>query len=144
MYKNFNHILDNAYKELDSYTTIRSNIVIPQIKLEINQLRLHWLNFTDILKLLNRQTEHFIMFLKYEIPNKEISWYSNNENDGLLIHGKNQKSREINDLLKKYISTYVICSSCKFNNTNLLKLTKYKYEFLCTKCNMTKIFMFNK
>ncbi len=93
----------------------------------------------NYLNILNRSSEHFMLFLKNELCDKEINWYSSNKLDGIIIHGKCQKNANIMELIKKYINIFVICSSCKKINTELTKITLKKYNFKCLYCGMNKI-----
>lgn len=135
---NFNIMVDEAYKILNNDNFI-NNIILPKIECEINSTRLYWKNIIKYLDIINRSHEHFLLFLKNELYNKEINWYSANKNDGIIIHGKYIKQSQISDLIKKYINLFVICPSCKNTNTELNKMTIKKYEFKCLACKMTKI-----
>jgi translation initiation factor 2 beta subunit (eIF-2beta)/eIF-5 len=133
----FNAMVDEAYELLENNDTIQ-NLVLPKIDTEISITRMYWKNIMDYLNIINRSPDHFIIFLKNELCNKEINWYSGNKEDGIIIHGKRQKNSDILELIKKYINIYVICSSCKKLNSELNKITNKKYEFKCLDCEMTK------
>ena len=133
----FNIMLDEAYALLD--TKINNKLIIPSLLTEKTPTRLHWLNTIDLLNSINRSPDHLINFLKSELANKEINWFSGDFNDGLIIHGKRIKKEEISALILKYVNFYVICSSCKCSNTILNKYNSKKYEFECCNCKMTKI-----
>jgi translation initiation factor 2 beta subunit (eIF-2beta)/eIF-5 len=97
------------------------------------------MNANEYLLLLNRSNEHFLIFLNNEFPTRKINWYSENINDGIIIHGKYLKKKDICDLILKYINTYVICASCNSPYTNLTKNNKKNYIFFCNTCNTSKI-----
>ena len=138
MNDNFNFMVDEAYDMLEN-NIVEHNLILPKIQTEISVTRLYWKNIMDYLNIINRCPDHFMIFLKNELCNKEINWYSGNKNDGIIIHGKCQKNSVILELIKKYINIFVICQSCKKINTELIKLTFKKYEFKCLTCGMTKI-----
>ena len=137
---NFEQMVDEAYEKLnndiDNYI---NNLKLPTIDYESTATRLHWKNIMMYIQMINRTPEHFLSFMKNELCNKEINWYSANKEDGLIIHGKYLKSSIVHNLIIKYINIYVICSSCKNINTVLNKITTKKYEFKCLSCEMIKI-----
>ena len=138
----FNMMVDEAYDILEYNNNsihIDDKLLLPKLDTEISSTRLYWKNIMDYLNILNRPSEHFMLFLKNELCNKEINWYSGNKLDGIILHGKCQKNSNIIELIKKYINIYVICSSCKKSNTELIKITCKKYNFKCLSCEMSKI-----
>ena len=135
----FNNMLDEAYKLLDYTEPSIYNLNLPQIDIEITSNRIYWKNVNTYLQILNRDFDHFMTFIKNEFCDRNINWYSNNKEDGIIIHGKYLKQNNIIDLVKKYINTTVICSSCFSPNTIVNKSICKKYIFNCIQCNMTKI-----
>ena len=134
----FNKLLDRAYDMLQQKNNSTENIIIPQIVYEKYLTKFYWKNINNILKIINRLPEHFIIFLKNELKNKEINWLSKDYNDGIIIQAKYQKVQELNELLRKYINNHVLCDSCKSNKTELSKISKYNYTLTCTNCMTTK------
>ena len=133
---NFELMVNEAYDLLDTYS--EDKLVLPKIESEINVNRLYWKNIIEYLNIMNRHPDHFIIFLKNELSNKEIHWYSGNKADGIIIHGKHLKNTKIIDIIKKYINMYIVCLCCKKLNTELNKITSKIYEFKCLCCGMTK------
>ena len=98
----------------------------------------------NYLEIINRNPEHFIEFIKKELPNKQIGWYSSDKSEGLLIHGQRQKKKEISLLAIKYTNNYVLCTCCKKFNSELNKDSETKkYEFKCNECGYNK-YIWNK
>ena len=135
----FNNMLNEAYKILEYNEPIIYNLNLPQLDIEITSNRIYWKNLDTYLKILNRDFDHFMIFIKNEFCDRSINWYSNNKIDGIIIHGKYLKQNNIIDLVKKYINTTVICSSCFSPNTTVNRSIAKKYIFNCIQCNMTKI-----
>jgi translation initiation factor 2 beta subunit (eIF-2beta)/eIF-5 len=139
----FDEMVDECYKLLDNNIDNQdnkvNNLILPNMIIETSVVRLHWKNVLEYLNVINREPEHFIDFLRKEMPNKQISWYSGEKKDGLLIHSTRQKKAEISNLAIKYVNTYVSCSCCHKNNSNLTKDhdTK-KYEYKCLECGFNK------
>lgn len=134
----FTIMVDEAYNILNNDNFI-NNIILPKIDCDITPTKLYWKNLTDYLNIINRSSDHFYNFIKNELSNKEINWYSANKNDGIIIHGKYLKISLLLDLIKKYINLFVICTSCKNTNTILTRITTKKYEFKCLACEMVKV-----
>lgn len=133
----FEEMVDEAYEYLDMESK-GCTLILPTIIADIGTTRLHWKNSQDFLRVINRNSEHFMDFLKKQVTNKEISWYSGNKSDGILIHGRNQRVSHVNDLIFKYINIYVTCPSCKKNDTIMTKNNSRKYKFECIDCGMNK------
>jgi translation initiation factor 2 beta subunit (eIF-2beta)/eIF-5 len=133
----FNTLVDNAYSILDRQSH-GDNLILPEIVVDIGTTRLHWKNVKSFLVVIQRHPDHFIDWLKSELPGQEISWYSGSKSDGLIIHGKRQKKSIIVDLALKYVSNYVVCSSCKRADTKMTKLGHKQNEFECLDCGMKK------
>ncbi len=139
MDKTFIEMVDDAYKLLNTdNNNITNDISLPKLDIEITITKLYWKNIMSYINIINRNPEHFIIFLKNELSNNEINWYSENKDDGIIIHGKGLKKLNLSDLIKKYINIYVICPSCKKKNTELNKITIKKYDFKCLMCFMQK------
>lgn len=137
--KSFQEMLDNSYELLNNENNNKFKLILPNFNIKIEITRLQWFNVYDFLNILNRPSEHFINFLKYELNNKNINWINSNSiEDGLIIHGKKQSIKDIKDIVNKYINYFVICISCKKYNSILDKFTSIKYNFKCLDCGMTK------
>jgi translation initiation factor 2 beta subunit (eIF-2beta)/eIF-5 len=138
MENNFESMATDAYEILNKDKN-GDLLILPKIDIDISVSRLHWKNVKEYLQIINRHPDHFMNYLKHEISNKEINWYSNSKSDGLIIHGKYQKKSEIIDIALKYVNYCVICSSCKKANSIINKENRY-YEFMCLDCGMKKFF----
>ena len=133
---NFDIMVNESYQLLETYS--EDKLILPKLETEITVNRLYWKNIMEYLNVLNRSPNHFYMFLKTELCNNEINWYSANKDDGIIIRGKHKKNTEVVELIKKYINKYVMCSCCKKINTELNRITSKRYEFKCLCCEMTK------
>jgi translation initiation factor 2 beta subunit (eIF-2beta)/eIF-5 len=133
----FDTLMNEAYESLEK-TTNNTHLILPKIIYETTVTRIHWRNVIDYLKIIKRQPDHFISFIKAEYPDKEISWFSNSISDGIIIHGKFLKQQLLHDFAMKYINVYVICSACKSADTELTKLSSKMYSFECLDCGHNK------
>ena len=140
MNKTFIEMTNEAYELLNiNNTDIDNNILLPKLDVDITITKLYWKNIIEYTNIINRDPEHFLIFLKNELSSNEINWYSENKQDGIIIHGKGLRKLNLSELIKKYINNYVICASCKKKITELHKITFKKYEFKCLICYMKKI-----
>jgi len=128
-------------QSLDKHEFLDTNLLLPKLDIETTITKLYWKNIQAYLTIINRPDEHFIIFIKNELCNNKINWYSDNKKDGIIIHGRYQKVNTIIELIKKYINLYVICPSCKKKTTELSKLSSKRYQFKCFHCEMTKILL---
>ena len=134
----FESMVNECYKLLENTKTI-DNLVLPNMVIEISPVRLHWKNVISYLQVINRNPEHFIDFIKRELPDKQIGWYSSDKSEGLLIHASKQKKNTISALAIKYVNSYVLCLSCKKYNSELNRDSDTKkYEFKCNECGFNK------
>jgi translation initiation factor 2 beta subunit (eIF-2beta)/eIF-5 len=139
----FDKMVDECYELLNNNSSSLdkqvNNLILPNMIIETSVVRLHWKNVIDYLNVINRNPEHFIDFLRKEMPNKQINWYSGDKKEGLLIHSNRQKKAEISNLAIKYVNNYVSCLCCHKNNSELTKdIDTKKYEFKCLECGFNK------
>lgn len=135
----FETMVDKEYQFLNNDRR-NETLILPSIITEIGPVRMHWKNVKEYLKVIQRHPDHFIEFLRHEIPGKNIDWFSASKSDGLIIHGKCQKTSKLSELAFKYIEMYVKCLSCKKIDSSLIKTGAHKYEFECRECGFTKNF----
>ncbi len=133
----FNSIVDEAYQIMERHMN-GEPLILPNVEVEIGTTRLHWKNVKEFLRVIRRHPDHFIDFLRKELPGKEVSWVSGSKSDGLIIHGKRQKQKDVADLVLKYVDIYVLCPSCKKVDTKMIKESSKTYQFQCEDCGMTK------
>ena len=91
-------------------------------------------NLTPICVALNRPQEHVVAYILNELA-------TTGNVDGadpprLVIKGRFQP-KQLESVLKRYITNYVLCSHCKSHNTTLLK--ENRLQFLqCLDCHAKK------
>jgi len=129
----FESMANEAYQLLDQSKS-GDLLILPEIILDIGTTRLHWKNVKVYLRVIQRNPDYFIDFLKHQIPGKEISWFSGSKSDGLIIHGLRQKKNEITELARKFVNDYVVCTMCKKVDTCMNKLNSKTYEIICNDC----------
>ena len=136
MNKTFEEMLDESYNDYNNID--ESKLKIPALQLMNTSTKSYWSNILEFTNIINRDADHFLIFLKSELNINNINWYSADRKDGIVIHSKYIKKQTLMSNAKKYIEKYVICEYCKSVNTTCDKLSTKKYKFLCLQCNMTK------
>ncbi len=94
--------------------------------------RLVWTNFQQTCQMLNREEAHIQAFFHDELSTR-ITLNGAHE---MIIHGKNRyEVRHVQNILVKYITTYVNCPSCRSVHTTLTRAPGSKYtQLLCQNC----------
>lgn len=133
----FNTLVNDAYLILD-HQSRGEDLILPEVVVEISTTRIHWKNVKNYLIVIKRHPDHFMDWLKSELPGQECNWFSGSKSDGLIIHGKRQKKSDVSELALKYVSNFVICPSCKRADTRMIKINHKNYEFECLDCGMKK------
>jgi len=139
---NFEEIVNELYEKLNDNKNNENNnniLVLPKNIIEYTTTKIYWKNVNEYLNIINRDSNHFFDFLKNELQNQKLNWYSSDITEGIVFHNKNKKQNDISNLCLKYINIYVICSSCKKNNSILNKNNRY-YDFECLNCGFKKNF----
>lgn len=119
----FSFITANGCQEHPKYT------LKPPIIYKQGSKKTIWVNFSDICKAVNRQTEHINAFILMEMCTT-----GSIDSNGRLILKCALNQGNIEQLLRKYISEYVKCHSCNSPETIL-----YRDNRLCfLECNKCK------
>jgi len=124
----------NILKANNPALSEKTKLVIkpPQI-IKLTGKRTAWANFVEICNQMKRAPEHVLSFVTAELGAEG----SINEEKMLLKDKFN--SKQIESLLKKYITEYVICSLCKTSNTVLVKDSNTRlYILKCESCQSTR------
>jgi len=124
-------ILDENNPEL--VRTKRSKIIIkPPTVFREGTKKTVWANFADICNSMNRQQDHMLAYALAELGTS-ISVDGNNR---LVIKGR-FNPKQIENVIKHYISDYVMCRTCRSHETNLKKENRL-YFVQCVSCGSTR------
>lgn len=108
----------------------------PQV-LRVGTKKTSFANFTEICKTLHRQPKHLLDFLLAELGTSG----SVDGNSQLIIKGRFQ-SKQIENVLRRYIKEYVTCHTCRSPETILQKDTRIFFlqcESCGSRCSVTSI-----
>ena len=96
-----------------------------------------WVNAKNYLQTINRDPDHFIIFMNKE-TNGVANWKTSHKSDGIVLSSKT-KDNNIISLMEKYILNYVTCSQCQSCNTIMTKDTSTRsYMIKCKVCKSIK------
>jgi len=124
----YNKLLDRLYMALPSKARETTRFEIPRALSMIQGKQTIWKNFVKVSKDLNRDTD-----LLYKFVMKEISTSSTIVNNQSLVLNGTFDNNKINNILDKFINTFVLCSACKKPDTQIS--TKNGIKVLrCTAC----------
>lgn len=120
-------LLKKAYSQIQINENKKININPPVIS-RISSKKVLWENFAKICSQLNRKIDHFLTFAKTEL-NSDCSL---DENKALIIRGI-YKPQQIQNIIRSYISIFVICKSCNCCQTEFAKNT-----ITCNNCKSSR------
>ncbi|KAF2674228.1 eukaryotic translation initiation factor 2 subunit beta [Microthyrium microscopicum] len=136
LYKNllgrFFTLLHDRHPDLAGASGKNYKIPPPQCLREGNKKTI-FANIPDIAKRLKRSDEHITQFLFAELG-------TNGSVDGsrrLVIKGRFQ-SKQIENVLRRYIQDYVSCKTCRGLNTTLQKGDNRLWYLTCQSCGSTR------
>lgn len=132
-------LLDEIYDTISDNNQLfgnsNTNISKPDIKYE--NRRTYWYNYGKNCTQLNRTTMQIKLFFEKELAVES----SVNDKYQLILKGK-YNFNLITSTLKKYIKNYVQCSSCKSIQTEIVRNSSNRLDYLkCLnpKCNTCKV-----
>eukprot|EP01122_Echinamoeba_exundans_P009128 TRINITY_DN3154_c0_g1_i1.p1 TRINITY_DN3154_c0_g1~~TRINITY_DN3154_c0_g1_i1.p1 ORF type:complete len:228 (-),score=79.19 TRINITY_DN3154_c0_g1_i1:45-728(-) len=109
---------------------LKKQIDPPQVD-KFGTKRVAWSNFSANCKSVNRKPEHVMEYVLAEFGTTGSVTADNK----LIIKGRFQ-SKQLENVLRKYIAEYVICRTCKSPNTELSKENRLTFK-KCKDCGAT-------
>ena len=134
-YKDFTNMVTEAY-DLMSHNSESDTLILPKNIVEVDTTRIHWKNVKELLKTVGRHPDHFMSFIKRDQSGKNINWASGSKSDGLFIHSRGYRLKDINEITLRYVEYCVRCPQCGKVESTLNKtpdLSK-KWEYECFEC----------
>lgn len=114
-----------------SLSTRKRHVMPPPQMVRVGTRKTMWANFSQICALMHRQNEHLMSFVLAELGTEG----SIDGNQRLLVKGR-YVTKQIESLLKKYISEYVTCHMCRTPETTLTRDSVTRLFFLqCEACS---------
>jgi len=132
----YHELLTNLYKQIGNLETTEKHkfMICQPIVVKITIKKVLWSNFNEICIGINRSPEHLFLYTMNEL-NTEGSF---NENKQLIIKGKFH-SKNIENILRKYMCCYVQCNLCRSYDTIITKDSTTRLQYLvCNSCKGSK------
>lgn len=107
--------LDKLYKEVKPIQSTGERFEIPKCEGHVEGSKTVISNFSQLVSILRRDSEHFAKFLM-----RELAAPGQIEGDRLILTRK-LNSQRINDKIEEYAKEFVICPQCKKPDTELIK-----------------------
>lgn len=132
-------ILDEIYDTLQENNELfgNTNIIISKPDIKYENRKTFWYNFGKNCTQINRSIPQFKKYIEKELGVET----SVNEKSNLILRGK-YNFNIIGSTYKKYIKFYVQCSTCKSLNTEIVRNSSNRLDYLkCLnpKCNTCKV-----
>lgn len=135
----YTRLLDGLYDTINDNNELfgnkNSNISKPDIKYE--NRKTFWYNFGKNCSQINRTMDQVKKFVEKEMAVET----SINDKSNLILRGKYNFAM-IANTYKKYIKNYVVCSTCKSTQTEIVRNSSNRLDYLkCLnpKCNTLKV-----
>jgi len=132
-------MLDQLYEKLEGdEDEIFTSKKIPQPKINMYPRKIHWANYYDTIRVMNRDFNHFQIYIQNELAINTSLKNVLNMKEGLILHTK-CRDRQLKSLIGKYYTKYVICRSCNSDNTCMEKMKGISklHQITCNNCLST-------
>jgi len=116
--EDYEALLDRAIENLPDKETTDARFVIPEPKIFVEGKTTVLDNFSNIVDVLNRNTDHVMKYLT-----RELGTAGKIEGSRAIFQGRFPKE-SIQSNIKSYVEEYVICSECGRPDTQLVKVER--------------------
>ena len=125
----YDSLLDRARSQVpeDAFKKSGERFKVPDVQLMVQGNRTLWQNFQDIINVLNRPGREVLKFVSGQIGT------AGNIEGGIAIFNGKFTEAAVNDILNRYIDSYVICPVCSRPDTEIKKIEK-QYKMVCSAC----------
>jgi len=113
--ESYEQLLDEAYRKVKAVERSGERFEIPKVKGYFEGKKTIIINFSQIVSVIRRNSEHFQKFLL-----KELATAGQRENDKLILNNK-ITSEKINRKIEQYVKEFVICKECGKPDTEIIK-----------------------
>lgn len=111
----YEQMLERIYKSLPERTKAKDRLEVPKVDSIIQGNKTIVRNFEKILKVINRESAHFLKFLT-----KETATAALQQEDMLVLKGKFD-SEKLQKIFDEYVKRFVICKECKKLDTKIIE-----------------------
>jgi translation initiation factor 2 subunit 2 len=133
----YKDLLSKLYEQIGDSDVNKSTtkfMIGKPIIVSMSSKKVIWTNFKETCDGLNRHIDHLFSYIISEL-NTDASI---NENKQMIIKGKFH-SKNIENILRKYVCCYVQCSMCRSYETEITKDSNTRLNYLvCLSCKSSK------
>jgi translation initiation factor 2 subunit 2 len=125
----YEKLLEEAYAKVQAPKGNGERFEVPKVEGKYEGKKTILTNFNQILSQIRRPQEHFQKFLS-----KELATPAFIEGERLLLNKKVSREK-VDQKIEEYIKEFVQCKECKKPDTEIIKDTEHRMEFLhCLAC----------
>ena len=125
----YDNLLDRARSQVpeDAFKRSGERFQVPEVQLMVQGNRSIWQNFQEIINILHRPGKEVLKFVA-----QQLGTAGNIEGSNALFNGRfNQE--QVDEVLNRYIDSYVICPVCTRPDTEISK-DGAAYYLACSAC----------
>ncbi|NHI89847.1 MAG: translation initiation factor IF-2 subunit beta [Candidatus Thorarchaeota archaeon] len=125
----YDKLLDRARSQVpeDAFKRTGERFQVPEVQLIVQGNRSIWQNFQEIINILNRPGKEVLKFVS-----GQLGTAGNVEGSNALFNGK-FTSELVDEVLNRYVDSYVICPVCTRPDTEIVKESG-AYYLTCSAC----------
>ena len=125
----YDSLLERARSQVpeDAFKKSGERFQVPPVMLIVQGNRSLWQNFQDIINVLNRPGREVIKFVS-----GQLGTAGSIEGGNAIFNGK-FTIENVNDVLTRYVESYVTCPVCTRPDTEIVKEEK-SYRLVCSAC----------
>ena len=125
----YDKLLDRARSQVpdDAFKKSGERFQVPDVQLIVQGNRSIWQNFQEIINIANRPGKEVLKFVS-----GQLGTAGNIEGSNALFNGK-FTTEQVEEVLNRYIESYVICPVCTRPDTEIKKEGQ-AYYLSCTAC----------
>ena len=115
MSEDYKKLLDRAYGKLPEKTEASERFEVPEAEVLVQGNRTIIKNFEAIAEKLRRDKKHLAKYLSKELAAPGVI-----DGSRLILNTK-LHDRSVNEKIKDYVNTYILCKQCKRPDTKLIE-----------------------
>jgi translation initiation factor 2 subunit 2 len=124
----YDKLLERAYSCLPEKASGGARFEMPVVESFVQGNKTIIKNFDEIAGKLRRTPEEIMKYLT-----RELAIPMSREGPGLILQGKFY-DRVLNEKLKKYVTSFVICKECKKADTKIVGIERGTRAIVCEAC----------
>jgi len=125
----YDKLLERARSQVpeDAFKKSGERFQVPEVQLMLQGNRSIWQNFQEIINIVNRPGKEVLKFVS-----GQLGTAGNIEGSNALFNGK-FTAEQVDEVLNRYIDSYVICPVCTRPDTEYRK-EGHAYYMVCSAC----------